>query len=110
MYLGNFYLSFPLFVVCKPQFPLIGDYLAVFTEELHATRYRKGNQVYVIKNLDDLEHIADHFANDAIGICFDPIDDDGVMRGQRPTTWKMLRMAIELERLDPGGDQVQLPF
>lgn len=103
MYLGEYYFQFPLFIVSGPLFPVVADYVPVFTEALHAQRYCQGNRVYRIENLDDLEHVADQFEKDAIGICFDPMDDNGLKRAQRPVEWKLLRMAIELERVDPDG-------
>ena len=72
-------------------------------QELHALRHCQGNTIYNIENLDDLEHVIDKLRDDAIGICFDPMLAKVKTFIQRPVTWKLQRIAIELELVDPDG-------
>jgi hypothetical protein len=101
MYLGKYYFKFPLYLVCGDFYPVVGDYLAVFTEPLHAERFSRGEQIYQVNGLDDLYHVIDSFQHDNYGVCFDPVDNGDKWVSKVAYPFDMVRLAIDLERMDP---------
>ncbi len=107
MYIGEFYFQFPLWVVSGPEFPVVKGYLPVFTEALLAEQYCKGNQVLIIHDLDELEYVSRYFDDDTAGICFDPVEKGNHSTSKLALPWELLRMGIEIERIDPDGRYIE---
>lgn len=103
MYLGEFYFSFPLYLVYDGWYPTVEDYVAVFTEQLHAERYCQGHRINLIQDLDDLEKVVNHFKDGNIGLCFDPLVKGGISESKLALPFDILQMAIDLEKIDPDG-------
>ena len=97
MVISGFFFQFPLFHVGKPAFPVVQGFLPVFTELLHAERWRDGNTIMTVENVDHLSHLADVYFPHVEGVCFDPVKN-GTWTAKVFVKWDVLRQTILQER------------